>query len=362
MKTFANKVISVSGIAILYTGLLLVWFGVRLVFGEPGILMVVLNRAAVWLFVPAAGFLLFAVIRRRWGVALLQAVPAILFLALFWPYLIPRPKPDAVWPTPSEALQVMSYHVEDDTGDEKAIASTILAHKPDVICLQGVTPGMAQWLPSALKARYPWHHICGVGDNDNATATAIFSSIRPDRFYEVPLPPGRPAVFMTIDGGSGDDEGGRRHQSVSVVSAQLTPYRLRGGAITSYATHISDQTTAQHRQARRLAYEIIRKKHPVILGCDASTKDTCYTYKVLVRQLRDAARETGWRIGDSLPPGTAQDTRISRLDYLFYTPSTVVPWNVYRAKDAASGRDPLLGIFKIENTSRSLLSESSLGS
>ena len=91
----------------------------------------------------------------------------------------------------------------------------------------------------------------------------------------------------------------------------------------------------EHRGKRRLAYEILKRKHPVILGCDANTKETCFTYRVLASHMTNAAREIGWRINNTPPSGAAQDTRIGRLDYLFFTPEGVTPSTVYRIKDTA---------------------------
>jgi vancomycin resistance protein VanJ len=343
MKAFIHKAFSLVGLCTAYVAVLCVWFSVRLIFGEPGVLMIVLNRAAPWLFLPAGLILLYSVYKRQWKLATLQVVPTALFAYLFAPYLLPQSGND---PTPygdSASLQVMSYNVGNENSGYDGIVANIISLKPDIICFQELTPSGANELVSSLETHYPWRHV---GIPVEGGTTAIFSSVRPEKFSNVSLPPGRPAVFMTVNGAApGDAE----PSYFTVASAHLHSYQLRNVPVASYANYIREQTAAQHRQARRLAYEIIRRKHPVVLGCDANTKDTCYTYKVLSQQLGDAARETGWRIGDSLPPGTAQDTRISRLEYLFYTRQSVRPWNVYRVKNTGgSDHQPVLGIFSID--------------
>ena len=333
MESLARKVFSLRGISSAYIALLLLWFTTWRIFGEPVLLMIVLNRAAVWLFVPAAPLLGFAVFKRRWGLVTMQAVPLILFLSLFSPYLIPRSGSSA-GSDPSSRLRVMTFNLRLGNDRYDDIASRIRALDPDIVCLQEVTPQGENSLSRLLTTVYPWHHAGGQSESGSC---AIFSKIRPEQFDEVRLGTGSPAVMMTI---------GANDESLTVVSARLSPYRFRGKSIATYGQSISEQTDAQHREARRLAYEVMKRNDRTILGIDANTKETCLTYRLLARNLTNAARKIGWRIGAKPPAGTTIDTRIGRLDYLFYSGAGIVPDSVSRARDSAgSNHQPVVGDF-----------------
>lgn len=344
-KVFAHSPVSLNACVLAYLVALLAWFGVWLLLGEPHVIMIVLNRAAAWLFLPAAVFLGLGIYKKRWGLALLQVVPAAIFLFLFAPYLLPNGG-SASGSDPASGIKVMTFNVRNSNEKFDAIASTIRNHQPDVICFQEITKKGEQALSSRLKRTYPWQHIA---NQSQGGTTAIFSRFQPSKFEEISLPPGRPAVLMTLTAPPARESSHKKPQSFSVVSAHLMPYQMKGENLTAYPSHISERTNSQLLQARRLAYEILKRKHPVILGCDANTKETCFTYRVLASHLTNAAREIGWRISNSPPNGAAQDTRIGRLDYLFFTPTGITPSTVYRIKNTAgSDHEPVLGSFYLD--------------
>lgn len=345
MKHLADKVLSFNGLACGYVAAVVAWFAVWLVFGEPGLLMVVLNRAAAWMFVPAAVLAAAAILKRNWPLAVLQLLPVGIFAFLYWPYLVPGGG-SVAGSAPSSRVRVMTFNLHSNDDRCADIAETMRALDPDVICLQEVTEEAGHALSGLLAGAYPWSHIGGQGEGG---ACAIFSRLQPGQFEEIPLPPSMPAVLMTLATPGGSEGGdGVDQPTLAVISAHLSSYQLHGLPVRAYGQHIRDRTSAQHRQARRLAWEVLKRKQPTILGIDANATETCLTYRVLARSLTSTARAIGWRTNDRPPPDTARDTRIGRIDYLFFTHPGIEPEGIYRGKDGAGpDHEPVIGDFYV---------------
>ena len=142
------------------------------------------------------------------------------------------------------------------------------------------------------------------------------------------------------------------------MAAHLSGYQLRGKAPTTYGRHINEQTRSQQQEVRRLTFEVLKRKNPAILGIDANAKETCFTYRILARNLANAAREIGWQIGSTALPGTARDIRINREDYVFYTDSSIEPAIVCRTDDdAGSDHHPVVAELYIKGIDVAMLKE-----
>ena len=340
MKQSRFRLLTLGKISFLYVVGLLSWFAVWMIFGEPFLLMVVLNRMAAWLFFPALVIAGYALFRKTWDIALFQLIPAGIFLFLYWPYLVPSGASLAGTDT-SSRIRVLTFNVGHENTNADNIATILRRSASDVVCLQELNPDIATNVINLVSSQYPWHKI---GSASPRGSCAIFSRLKPASFEEAQLSPQSSAVFMSI--ATPKHETARRRNGILVVSARLSGYHFSNYPVTAYATAISEQTQLQHREARRLAFEILKRRQLAILGIDTNSSETCFTYRVLANNLGNSAREVGWRPSTKPIPGTARDIRIGRHDYLFYSESGIQPEVVCRTDDnAGSDHDPVVADF-----------------
>ncbi|MEU3554173.1 endonuclease/exonuclease/phosphatase family protein [Streptomyces fragilis] len=108
-----------------------------------------------WLGLAVPPLLLFTLLRRRTPVALCAALlPALTWVWLFGPHLLPRPEP-------RPDLTVVQHNVNDVNPDPAATARAVAAPRPDLIALEEVTPDSLPVIRAVLRARYPHHASSG---------------------------------------------------------------------------------------------------------------------------------------------------------------------------------------------------------
>jgi endonuclease/exonuclease/phosphatase (EEP) superfamily protein YafD len=317
-----------------HVALILVWFGLWLVVGDGLWWVALLNRIVPQMFAPTPLVILLAVISRQRRLITVSFIPLLVFVALFWPYVIPRP----AQMTGRPALRVMTYNVLYSNSDYDAVAGVILTYRPDLIALQEVQPKMMSKLTSRLNDTYPYSLM---GHEHPYGTAAAFSHYPVVDSYVLDLESDRSAVVLKVKVDGTD---------ATFISAHLLPYGLEWIALPDIPRTVNQRVRDQNRQASLLVQEAQKQDGPVIVACDCNSKETSDPHRILAGQMTSAARVTGWVIGDSMLAGAQQDTDVQHIDYMFYRGSLRAT-QVYSIRDSGgSDHLPVLALFDFEST------------
>lgn len=331
MKSFP-KLFTLPVIIAAYSGLIVLWYFFWLFLGDGYWWLVMLNRYAVYLFLPCLPLLFGVVLMRRSKHGLPLVIPAVILFLLYHPYLIPRP---ARAIGDSRSLRVMTYNVLFSNTDYDAVANVIKSYQPDLVALQEVQPGMMEALIDRLAGEYPYS-LMGSG-NDFGT-TAVFSRSPLSDAYVLDLDVDRPAVIVktTIKG-----------QKVSFAAVHLLAYNLWWTKWKDIPATIMERTKNQNRQADIILREIKEAGGSVIVGCDCNSYETSSSYKILDETMENASRETGLALPFGNLPATRPDVSFDHIDYIWYL-GDLNPIRVYKIlDDGGSDHLPVLAIFEM---------------
>jgi endonuclease/exonuclease/phosphatase (EEP) superfamily protein YafD len=311
-------------LTLLFTWAVFWWFT-----GDRFWLLTLINRMVPFLFVPVPMFVLQHWRQRQWWGVGLSALPIVLFMALYWPYLLPHRAAGT-----AADLRVLTYNVLFTNMDATAVAQNIRHYHPDLVALQEVQPEMMAALEALLGDEFPFA-VMG-GENAYGT-TAVFSRHPFTETTILDLGVDRPAVVVTMM----LDE-----QPVTFISAHLLAYGLVWVPIPDIPAEVNQRTHDQNRQAQIILDEAERRGNVVILACDCNTKETSSTYNLLRRAMVNAARQVGWQVGDRWH-GAKSEQNLQHIDYVFYA-GAVRATAVYRLnKDGGSDHQPILALFDL---------------
>jgi endonuclease/exonuclease/phosphatase (EEP) superfamily protein YafD len=286
----------------IYTTWISIWFALWLVVRDGWWWLALLNRVAVYMFVPVPLMALLAVANRlRWvvGTALL---PPLIFGALFWPYVIPR----RAHALTGSTLRVMTYNVLYSNTDYNAVAGIIQTYQPDLIALQEVQPEMMEALIERLGTAYPYFLM---GTEHPYGTTAAFSRYPVQEAYILDLTYDRPAVVLNVN---------VRGEAVTFISAHLLAYGLEWVRLSDVPKAVTQRVHDQEYQAGRLIDEIQQPDRAAIVACDCNSQETAGAYRLLAQPLTNAARAVGWAIGPLSLSGAHRDTDVRHFDYVLY--------------------------------------------
>jgi endonuclease/exonuclease/phosphatase (EEP) superfamily protein YafD len=316
----------------LYTISILLWFGSWLLVGDATWWLTILNRFALFLFVPIPMLLVLGLYIRRYKGTVLLLVPAVIFGGLYYPYLLPR----AATPVDSTAeLKVMTYNVLYSNSDYDAVANVIQRYHPDLIALQEVQPAMMAALEKRLADDYPFALM---GTEDDHGTTAVFSRYPVIDSNVLDLRSGRPAVVTRVRIGN---------KEITFISLHMLAYNLWRTKWKDLPSDIDQRTIARDQQVNLLLEQLDSEKETVIVGCDCNSYETTGSYKMLDRSLDNAARKSGWALGRDDLLNVSQDTDLLHIDYVWYR-GPIVPVRVYKIKDdGGSDHLPVLAIFHL---------------
>jgi endonuclease/exonuclease/phosphatase (EEP) superfamily protein YafD len=306
---------------------LLIWLGLWLVVGDRFWLLMLVHRAVPLLFLPlpllVLGNIALRSPRRLWPVL---GVPLLVFAGFYHPYLVPR------WP-PRERVfdvSVITYNMLNSNQEYDAIARLILTYRPDFVALQEVRELALAGLTERLGAAYPYS-LLGVGKTGT---TAILSRhpVHAGQVLDLGSKPDAVLVKAQVEG-----------TEIMFVSVHLLAYLLQWVEWYEVPRTIERRTALQNQQVQVLLAALPADSEVVLLGCDCNANETSMSYRMLSRQLANAARAPG---GGRAPDGTVPDRRLQRLDYVFYR-GAVVPVGTYRILDwAGSDHQAVLARFR----------------
>jgi len=241
------------------------------------------------------------------------ALGAALFLMLWGVDF--RPK----FPAPaSSGLRVLTYNLLGSQGYTGPALAVLRAEEADVVCLQELTPNLAQAIRDGLSAMYPYQYLDPVA---GVEGMGVLSKIplRP-RVHDLGAGwVGKPQVFK------GDFDG----RAFVLVNFHMPAFDLRSQVA------LTEGFLQRETRARALLGFVQAQDMPVILCGDANATPLSTAYRLLREGgLQDAWREAGWGFGNTFPgslePASSRPHvgRVpllprwsARIDYVLYTPA-----------------------------------------
>lgn len=332
MKFTAISLLSLSFLVQAYVMVIVVWFASWLVVGDANWVLVLLNRAGVYLFLPIPFLLVLSLIQRHIKLVYWLLAPIAVFLGLYNPYFLSK---NTSYRSDYYTLSVMTYNVLYSNKDYDAVASAILKNYSDLVALQEVQPEMMEELQKRLQKEFPYS-ILG-NENDYGT-TAVFSRFPFVDSYVLDLQADRPAVVVTVEVPGG---------TVAFVSAHLLAYNLWRTELEDIPTTVMERTYTQNRQANIILNEIKSKTEIVVMGCDCNRYETSSSYRILDEMLDNSARTVEWLAAITSPVGANRDLALDHIDFVWYKGNLTSVGTYKIFADGGSDHIPILATFVI---------------
>ncbi len=248
------------------------WNVLRIYPGDRWLLVRLGNYFAPWLFMALIPALVVALLTRRPWLTRVALLLALVFMARYWPVLVPRPSQLSAGNDVSE-LRVMTFNVYYANRDVSDIADLIRAESPDVIALQELTPGLAGPLKAKLASEYPYflydsrQGLTGLISRYPLTAEAIHPILRYNQRASIETPGG----------------------PVNVWSVHLATALSQNG------------WEAQRSMAAAVAEEAEKETRPFVVLGDFNTTDQTENYRLVADQLTDVHWSVGQGFGFTYP-------------------------------------------------------------
>lgn len=245
---------------------------------------------APWLMVAALGGFFVALIGRKAWLARVLAVLCLVFVARYWPVLVPRlGDGQAVAEAPASRLRVLTFNVHHANDDPSGVAAMLRAANPDLAAFQEFTHTLADKLLPELAADYPYVLL----DDAEWPRLGIVS--------RYPLIGAEPPA------------GAWRTQRAMV----FTP----AGEVGVWNLHSSSSVSRRGWELQRETFSAIARQvegqsGPVIVLGDFNSTDQAENYGLLARSLTDVHRAAGWGFGFTFP-GQWRDEGGIRLSIAF---------------------------------------------
>lgn len=286
-----------------YASLLFLWFLAWLTLGDWNWILTLIHRAVPYLFLPVLILAAAHLFRRRLKSMSLLAIPLLIFVAIYFPYLVPK------WnfsTSRAPALRVMTYNVLFSNKNYDAIAKNILEYQPDLVALQEVQPAMMRALVERLQTTYPYFVI---GTENPFGTTAIFSQHPISASRILDLQADRPAVMIRTQ---------IQAHEIYFVAAHLVAYNFYYVKPRDIPQVTMERTAEQNRQAKIILETLAPLSGIKIIGCDCNSHEPSVTYRMLHQTFYNSARQTAWTLNVSPLANTRQDTDLQHIDYIFY--------------------------------------------
>jgi vancomycin resistance protein VanJ len=326
-----RKLIRLSTVIGIYSILIFLWYLSWLMIGDRNWWLVILNRFTAYLFVPGLFLLVAAILMRRPKILLPLLLPALIFILLYYPYLLPKSAKPA---DEARLLRVMTYNVLYSNEEYDAVSNVILTHGPDLVALQEVVPELMSALVERLKDDYPYYVA---GTYKDFGETAVFSRYPIVDSQVIDVLVDRRAVVVKV---------AIREQDVTFVSIHLMAYNLWWTKVKDVPATIMERTRIQHHQVEIVFDQVDDEDGIVLIGCDCNAYETSSTYQMVDQYLDNAAREVGLLWTGNESSGAKQDVSLDHIDYVWYR-GDIEPIRVYKLLDSGgSDHLPVLVTFR----------------
>lgn len=250
--------------------------------------------------VPLAALLLVSVARRRWRLACLNALAAVLFLVTFMGLNVPL---RTGVPNGGHSVRVITYNIHHPS-DVAPIVKDVVAARPDVVCFQEANSIAGRPDPQTDLSRLlaGWHSV-SYGE------LAVFSRL-PIVRTKIHYPSTQIArLYLEV----GLNAHGRRltvialHLSTAVDSSTLSHHR---GSMASYLRSSARIRSRQVEAALKIVEGI---DGPVVIAGDFNTPPRGMVYRRMAGSFTDCFSRAGWGCGFTF----RSDLPVMRIDYIW---------------------------------------------
>lgn len=288
------------------------------------------NLSTFWWTLPGLVLLLVAALARRADVALVLAVPALVFLWTYGTLFVP-----AWTDTPPADVVVATFNTDVAAPDDDHVLDLVDRVDPDVLLLEEVFPARQARLEEALADRLP--HTMTV-QSDGGIGGVMVASRWPIR-DQVPVT-------------SGDDD--VRATAVAVLDVdgrdlQVVPVHLRSPCPTCGRSLTDRLTLEGESRAVEMAQVLaaLDRGAPAIVGGDFNSTERSAAYRTLTHAgFDDAHRDAGSGPGFTWPADGALPFPVVRIDWLLSR--DLVPVEAWVDEAAPSDHRPVVASFAFE--------------
>jgi endonuclease/exonuclease/phosphatase (EEP) superfamily protein YafD len=223
------------------------------------------NYFAPWLFMALGPALIIALLGRRPWLSRVVLLLALVFVARYWPLLLPR-TPVISARTNASELRVMTFNVNSSNRNASHIANLVRAESPDVIAMQELSRALGMSLQAELASEYPYF----LPENSMRLPMGVFSRY-PLRAQSL-SPRAQNAHRVSVETPDG-----------TVIIWNLHPTT----ALSQHGWESQRETLAA------VAREIEAETEPLIVLGDFNTTDHTENYRLIADRLTDVH----WSVG-----------------------------------------------------------------
>jgi len=319
-----------------YAGFVAIWFFSNRLFQDSWWGLVVLDKFAEYLILPAIPVFIFSVFTRRKQTIVASFLPVLVCAFFYAPFLKPiSSEADA---ENENHFRVATFNIWNHNKNIKAVVDVINATQADVIALQEITEEQRSQLVAGLVPTYPYYHI---SKPVYGGTTAIFSRFQLNNVVELDIQIDRPSIIADLIW---------NESVITVVSAHLNPsfwaywrqpwFEIPG----NYLKYIKDQ----NRQVKEIQNELEQrsKSKATFLACDCNSQETASTNRLLRKTFNETYRSLGWQLGKSVLPGFRFEHNLTHIDYIWFS-GDMLPVAIYRGmQNSQSDHDPIMAVFE----------------
>ncbi|MEZ4672434.1 MAG: endonuclease/exonuclease/phosphatase family protein [Anaerolineae bacterium] len=285
-------------LANLYSVSIVLILMLRALVGEQWSLINLFNSFGHWLIMPALLLLPVVVVLRRGWLALLLAMPVVVFLWNYGIQFIPR---SAVAMRDMPVFIVLTHNVYADTNDYAARLALIKQADADVVAFQELTNEASDYLANGLKTDYPYqamHPQIGYAGQGILSKLPITS----DDYWQ--LSRGHQRAVLQVGG-----------KPITIYNIHPAPPGL---SLTG------SDSSLRGAEIDELLVRFQGESAPLLIIGDLNLTDLTDDYARLTASYHDVYREVGWGMGFTYPNFSATRARVNfvpalaRIDYIFH--------------------------------------------
>ncbi|MBX3059813.1 MAG: endonuclease/exonuclease/phosphatase family protein [Anaerolineae bacterium] len=311
------------GGALAYSGFIVVWLILRLVFADAYWVLAILNTGAMYCFAPLPFLAAPVIWSRHKGAIASLLVPVAAFFLLWGTLMIPAP----ATATASPSLRIMTFNVLISNTNTDKLARAIAAARPDVIGLQELSPRIAPVIRERFAEEYPYTTF----DEMDTHGVGLMSRFPITAVHRFPFPPKDLALQAEIDWNG---------QPVQVFVVHLSANNIFNHSLKTLPQLTRERYAQRADQVTRLEDLLDAISDPVILLCDCNFTDTSEAYGRLDTRLNDSYKKPGWGAGNTLYT-QGVPFRVQRVDYVWHS-SHFIALRSFVGQDGGSDHRPVV--------------------
>lgn len=322
----------ITSIILVYSGLILGWFVLRLIFFDSFWPLAIVNTTAVYCFVPLPLLFVAALLVRDKKSLAVLLVPLAAFLLLWGALLLPAfANPQTLT---ERTLKAMSFNVLYSNKETDALIESVRSAAPDVIGLQELSPESIDAFKSELSQEYPYHTF----DDFAPKGVGLMSRYPITAVSKFSFPPQELAIHAIVDW-----DGQPLHMFVVHLSAN----NFFDNPLSMLPQLAQERYGYRENQITLLEEELTAVTDPIILMCDCNLTDSSEAYSRLDTLLDDSFWQAGQGLGHTLYPKDIP-FRVQRIDYVWHSDEFIAT-DAFVGQHGQSDHYPTISTLTLKN-------------